>query len=160
MPRRKVSETRMGTYHHTQRGTLILMALAVASASAAIGGFALRPVFALVPILVMCAWLFHALTIEVTGSEVRWRFGPGWIRKRVALNMIVSAKPVRTNALEGWGIHPSRFRWLYNVSGFDAVAVKMKNGRHFALGTDKPEALCAALNARCPRPVPAGTPVR
>jgi metal-sulfur cluster biosynthetic enzyme len=33
--------------------------------------------------------------------------------------------PVRTNVAEGWGIHISRFGWLYNVSGFSAVAVKM-----------------------------------
>jgi hypothetical protein len=139
----------MKTYHHTQRGTVILVALAVATVLAAAGGLALRPVLIVVPVLVIGAWLFHSLTIEVAEGELRWRFGPGWIRKRVPLDLILSAEPVRTNVIEGWGIHLSRFGWLYNVSGRDAVAVRMKNGRHFALGTDQPEALCAALRSGC-----------
>ena len=75
------------------------------------------------------------------------RFGPGLIRKQVSLDMIVSVEPVRTNVIESWGIHQSRFGWLYNVSGFDAVAIRMKNGQHFALGTDEPEQLAARLKA-------------
>ena len=49
------------------------------------------------------------------------------------------------NYLEGWGIHLSRFGWLYNVSGFDAVAITLVSGKRFALGTDEPQALLAAL---------------
>ena len=30
---------------------------------------------------------------------------------------------------------------------FDAVAIRMKNGQHFALGTDEPEQLVARLKA-------------
>ena len=135
----------MKTYQHTQRGTLILVAMAVASAIAALGGLALRPAFIAVPLLLLGAWLFHSLTVEVAEGELRWRFGPGLIRKRVSLDMITSAEPVRTNVIEGWGIHLSRFGWLYNVSGFDAVAIRMKNGQHFALGTDEPAVLAAHL---------------
>lgn len=134
-------------YQHTQRGTLILIAMAIATVITALGGLAMRPAWVAVPVLLLGAWLFHSLTIEVTDGELRWSFGPGLIRKRVSLDQIISAEPVRTNIIEGWGIHLSRFGWLYNVSGFDAVAVKMKNGQHFALGTDEP-ALLAALLAR------------
>lgn len=132
-------------YQHTQRGTLILIAMAIATVITALGGLAMRPVFIAVPLLLLAAWLFHSLTIEVTDGELRWSFGPGLIRKRVSLDQIISAEPVRTNIIEGWGIHLSRFGWLYNVSGFDAVAVKMKNGQHFALGTDEPALLAALL---------------
>jgi hypothetical protein len=135
----------MKTYQHTQRGTLILIAMAAASVIAAAGGLALRPVFIAVPLLLLGAWLFHSLTIEIADGELRWRFGPGLIHQRVPLDLIVSAEPVRTNVVEGWGIHLSRFGWLYNVSGFDAVAVKLKNGQHFALGTDEPDLLAASL---------------
>ena len=137
----------MNIYQHTQRGKFILLAMLVATVGVVVGGLAFRPILFTVPIFVLCAWLFHSLTIEVTGGELRWRFGPGLLRKRVALDMIVSAEPVRTNVIEGWGIHLSRFGWLYNVSGFDAVAIKMKNGQHFALGTDEPEQLLARLKA-------------
>lgn len=135
--------TLMKTYQHTQRGKLILVAMLIATLGTLAGGLAFRPILIVVPILVLCGWLFHSLTIEVSEGELRWCFGPGLIRKRVALDMIASVKPVRTNVLEGWGIHLSRYGWLYNVSGFDAVAIRMKNGQHFALGTDEPEKLAA-----------------
>ena len=98
-----------------------------------------------IPVLAICAWLFHSLTIEIADGELRWRFGSGLIRKRVPLDQIISARAVRTNWIEGWGIHLSRYGWLYNVSGFGAVAIQMKNGQHFALGTDEPEKLMARL---------------
>ena len=137
----------MNTYQHTQRGKLLLVAMSIATLGTLAGGLRFHPMLIAVPIFVLCGWLFHSLTIEVAEGELRWRFGPGLIRKRVALDMIVSVEPVRTNVLEGWGIHLSRFGWLYNVSGFDAVAIKMKNGQHFALGTDEPEQLVARLKA-------------
>ena len=135
----------MKTYIHTQPGRGIVVAMTAASAAILLGGLFLRPVLIAIPILALSGWLFHSLTIEITDGKLCWRFGPGWIRKQVPLDMILSADPVRTNVLEGWGIHLSRFGWLYNVSGFDAVAIRMKNGRHFALGTDEPTVLAARL---------------
>lgn len=136
----------MKTYHHTQLGTLILVAMSVAALGMLLGGLALRPLLFGIPILALCAWLFHSLTIEIAEGELRWLFGPGWIHKQVSLAEIASARIVRTNVLEGWGIHLSRFGWLYNVSGFDAVAFTMKNGKRFCLGTDEPAVLMAKLN--------------
>jgi hypothetical protein len=144
----------MNTYKHTQRGKFILMAMLMATLGMLAAGLACRPTLIAAPILILCGWLFHSLSIEVTEGELRWRFGPGLIRENVPLDMIVSVEPVRTNVLEGWGIHLSRFGWLYNVSGFDAVAIKMKNGQHFALGTDEPEQLVARLKAAQPSPAP------
>ena len=136
----------MSIYKHTQRGDLIIAVMSAMSVAFTILGCAVtRSYFIVVPVLLLCGWLFRSLTIEVMEGELRWHFGPGLIRKRVAPDMILSTQPVRTNFLEGWGIHLSRFGWLYNVSGFDAVAIKMKNGQHFALGTNEPEALCRAL---------------
>jgi len=136
----------MKNYQHTQRGTLLITVMAAASVAAMLGGIALKPVLLVVPALLFSGWLFHSMTVEITDGELRWSFGPGWIRKRVPLDLVISAQPVRTNVAEGWGIHISRFGWLYNVSGFSAVAVKMKNGQHIALGTDEPETLAAQLN--------------
>ena len=135
----------MKTYIHTQQGRGIVVAMAAASILSLLAALFLRPMLLGIPILALSGWLFHSLTIEITESKLRWRFGPGWIRKEVPLDMIRSAEPVRTNVLEGWGIHLSRFGWLYNVSGFDAVAIRMKNGRHFALGTDEPTVLAERL---------------
>ena len=139
----------MNTYKHTQHGTLIIVVMLLMSAAfIAIGATVSRPVLAIVPILVITGWLFHSLTIEIADGELRWCFGPGLIHKHVPLNEISSGQSVRTNVIEGWGIHLSRFGWLYNVSGFDAVAFKLKNGKSFCLGTDEPQALLAVLGLR------------
>jgi hypothetical protein len=136
----------MKTYKHTQRGTLILVVMSIMSVIfVAIGLIVCKPVLIGVPLLLVCGWRFHSLTIEITDGELRWQFGSGLIRKRVPLHDIASTRPVRTMVCEGWGIHLSRFGWLYNVSGFDAVAITLRNGKRFALGTDEPDKLAASL---------------
>ena len=45
----------------------------------------------------------------------------------------------------GWGIHLTPYGWLYNVSGFDAVAITLRDGREFAFGTDDPDGLTAGI---------------
>jgi hypothetical protein len=136
----------MKMYHHKQVGTVIWVSMLVGTVVFVILGLAVfRPLLAAVPIFAICGWLFYSLSIEVTDKELHWRFGPGLVRRRVPLSEIASAQPVRTNVIEGWGIHCSRFGWLYNVSGFDAVAITLRNGKQFALGTDEPQKLASAL---------------
>jgi hypothetical protein len=152
------SNTFVGSYKHTQRGTLILVTM-LGMAALFLGlGLAIavvKPLCVSVPILLVCAWLFHSLTIEITDRELCWRFGPGLIRNRVLLTEIVSAEPVRTGP--SWGIHWSpRTGWLYNVSGFDAVAVTLRSGKHFTLGTDEPQALAERLAEVIRQNPPAG----
>ena len=74
-------------------------------------------------------------------------FGIGIIRKRVRLAEIAGCEPIRIRWWYGWGIHLTPYGWLYNVSGFDAVAITLLDGRKFALGTDDPHGLLAALRA-------------
>ena len=47
----------------------------------------------------------------------------------------------------GWGIRLIPRGWIFNVSGFDAVEIQMKNGRRYRIGTDEPEALLAAIQS-------------
>lgn len=136
----------MKTYQHTQSGRLIVIWTLLMTVLMAAAGFWLaRRCFIPVPFLLLSGWLFHSLTIEITGDELCWRFGPGIVAKRVRLAEIASVRVVRTNFWEGWGIHRSRFGWLYNVAGRGAVALVLQNGKKFALGTDEPDALVAAL---------------
>jgi len=152
------SNTFAGSYRHTQRGTLILavtlgMALVFCGLGFSIG--LLKSLWISVPVLLAAAWLFSSLTVEITDRELRWKFGPGLIRKSVPLAEIVSAQLARTGP--SWGIHWSpRTGWLYNVSGFDAVAVTLRSGKKFALGTDEPQALAARLVEVIQQNQPAG----
>lgn len=46
----------------------------------------------------------------------------------------------------GWGIHLTPHGWLYNVSGSDAVEIRMKTGKKYRIGTDVPEELERAIS--------------
>ena len=92
-------------------------------------------------------WIFRSMTVEISETELKWYFGPGWPRKQVPLSEVASAEVIRTTILNGWGIHYTSRGWLYNVSGYGAVAIKLRNGKRFCLGTDEPEELARHLIA-------------
>jgi len=93
-------------------------------------------------------WIFRSLTIEVLNNELKWYFGSGWPSKSVRLDQVVSIETIRILWMNGWGIHYTRRGWLYNVSGFGAVAIKLRNGKQFCIGSDEPERLAGELKER------------
>ena len=139
-------------YEHRQPGTAIILSIIPAIGVILILGLTQPPpkpinfmLIAVLCILSVCAILFSSITIRITETDLRWHFGPGLIRKKVALADIQQAEITRTKLIHGWGIHLTPQGWLYNVSGFKAVAIKMKNGKQFVLGTDEPEKLHEAI---------------
>jgi|GEM_PF-256647 len=138
-------------YHHRQRGTVVLglvvpfagylfISAVVFAPSGLSWGLAGGGVgFALL------GWLFSSLTVSIEGDSLRHYFGPGFWKKSYPLADIRTARSVRTNILEGWGIHMSRYGWFYSVSGFGAVAMEMANSRRVCIGTDEPEALVESI---------------
>lgn len=138
----------MTNYVHTQPAHAITYPLA-AIVVMLVGVAFLSPI-ARVAILIavplaLCAWMFSKLTVTIDEQKLRASFGPGLIYKDVPLSKIESAVPVRTTFAQGWGIHLTRFGWLYNVSGRDAVAIRLRDGSQLAIGTDQPEELAAAI---------------
>ena len=97
-------------------------------------------------ILVWAAAMMSALTIVIEEDFIRIRFGPGAWKKKFALEKVVSARPVKSSFWHGWGIHYTGKAWLYNIAGFDAVEITLKNGKKNWLGTDEPEKLTSAIN--------------
>lgn len=95
------------------------------------------------PVLV----IFHALTIEVGLDRVRCAFGPGWVSRTIPVERIRAVRAVRTGFLDGWGIRLVRGGWLWNVSGFDAVELRLDSGRVFQMGTDRPGEVVEAIEA-------------
>jgi len=135
-------------YSHDQAGTLVL---------AAAGGFGLLLIVFIAVgapqiagwaalVFLLLTFLFYRLRVEVSGGELRIRFGVGLIGRTFDLHEIVSARPVRNKWWYGWGIRLTPHGWLFNVSGFDAVEIALRSGRHYRIGTDEPEALSNALN--------------
>ena len=138
----------MTRYKHTQIGHVIiwsLLALILIVNGGLLGHH--PPLLAASIILLVCVVLFYRLKITIDNETLCASFGPGIIRKRVRLAEIAGCEPIRIRWWYGWGIHLTQYGWLYNVSGFDAVAITMRDGRKFALGTDDPHGLTTAIRA-------------
>ena len=132
----------MNTYRHTQFGTVnVVIAVAVIPLVILplwLTGLAIIALLSLGVLLVILV-LFSSLTVEIDSEHLRIHFGIGLIRERFLLDQIETCRPVRNSWLHGWGIRLTSHGWLYNVSGLDAVELKMKNGKTCRIGTDEPE---------------------
>jgi len=117
-------------YKHTQIGHTIIWGVLAAAVFIAITGIFSQggPGSFLVAevILLICAVLFCKLTIKIENETLEWSFGIGLIRKQVPIVEIAACEPIRIPWWHGWGIHLTPCGWLYNVSGLDAVAIKLR----------------------------------
>ncbi|HTL79849.1 MAG TPA: hypothetical protein VL136_10625 [Candidatus Babeliales bacterium] len=136
----------MTRYEHTQFGHVIIWSLLaiILVASGGLIGHRATPVI-VSTILLVCLVLFYRLKISIEDDTLSASFGLGVIRKKVRLAEIASCEPIRIRWWYGWGIHLTPRGWLYNVSGFDAVAITLHDGKKLALGTDDPNGLATAI---------------
>ena len=149
----------MTTYKHTQIGYLMLvltLAMLLLFAWAYITARAEPPsvdsgtnllVTAVMVFILLILASFTTLTVSLDKNYLGIKFGYGMFRKKFPLHDIVSATSVKNHWYYGWGI---RFwlwpkMWIYNISGFEAVEITMKNGQVYRIGTDDPNGLETAL---------------
>jgi hypothetical protein len=92
----------------------------------------------------VCA-MWGSMTVRIQDDELRIRFGLGWPRRTVTLSDISGVEITRTSFFDGWGVRWTRRGWLFNVSGYDAVLLKLRGGRNLLVGSDEPRRLKAAL---------------
>lgn len=90
---------------------------------------------------------FWSLHVHIDQKYLRIKFSYGIFKKNFPLDEIVSAKAVQNPRYTGWGIRRriGHKIWIYNVSGFDAVEIQLKNGKHYRIGTDEPKKLEQAI---------------
>ncbi len=131
----------MTGYRHTQIGWALLAGLT----GVALFGLVREATLFYLFIAVVTFVLFGTLTVSVNADAVTIRFGPGLIRRRLALQKIRSWRAVRTPWYYGWGLRLYPGGWLYNVSGLQGVELVLIDGRKVRVGTDEPDALVAAL---------------
>ncbi|HEX6598979.1 MAG TPA: hypothetical protein VF034_06625 [Gemmatimonadaceae bacterium] len=136
-------------YLHRQVGSLMLLVLLLPSAFCAFLAWRSGPqwLYLFAAAFLVIAWLFSSLTVQVNDRELVSWFGPGFWHVRAPLQRIVGVERTRSSGLEGWGIRITTRGMLYNVSGRDAVEIRLDDGRRFRLGTDDPDGLVAALRA-------------
>ncbi|MBI4087053.1 hypothetical protein HY416_03705 [Candidatus Kaiserbacteria bacterium] len=149
----------MTPYKHTQIGYLMLVVLLAVlvlftwmqiTARAELPSynsgtnFAVTAVMALI-LLVLAS--FTTLCVSVDANYIRVKFGWGMFRKTFAANEIASVARVKNHWYYGWGIRLWWWprMWIFNVSGFDAVEIRMKNGKIYRIGTDEPDKLESAV---------------
>lgn len=141
----------MPSYSHRQRGTVILLSLGltvvlIAALFVAVpeSSIVMGMVFA---ILLATIALFYSLTIEVDSESLMWSFGIGLIKDRVRIDDIKEVRVVTNPWYYGWGIHLTPAGWLYNVSGRQAVELRLTSDKTFRLGTDDPEGLAQSIRS-------------
>jgi len=149
----------MTSYKHTQIGYLVLVvslamlalfAWAYITASAEPPSVDSGPNLAVSSIMVLILFIlasFATLTASIDENYFRIKFGYGIFAKKFALHQIISVRAVKNHWYYGWGIRLWLWpkMWIYNVSGFDAVEITMKNEKVYRIGTDVPEELETAI---------------
>ncbi|MBN2196483.1 MAG: hypothetical protein JW751_26970 [Polyangiaceae bacterium] len=135
-------------YRHTQVGWVTLVALVLIAGT--VGGLLATAELwaalgALIGLLLAIAVIFSTLTVEVDQHQLRFHFGLGFPRKRIPLADVRQYAAVQNPWWYGWGIHVTPRGVLYNVSGLDAVELRLQNGKCLRVGSDEPGALCRAL---------------
>ena len=149
----------MTSYKHTQIGylmlavmlaVLVLFAWAYIATSAEPASVDSGPnlaVTAIMALILIILASFTTLTASIDRDNLRIKFGYGIFARRFALNQIARVRSVKNHWYYGWGIRLWLWpkMWIYNVSGFDAVEITMKNGKVYRIGTDVPGELEAAI---------------
>jgi energy-coupling factor transporter transmembrane protein EcfT len=137
-----------GLYRHTQRGTWFLaifaMTIFIMVVISSYQGWRWTSAIVL-GILLIIAFLFPSLTVEVNDGRIKCWFGSGLIRREFALTEIIEAKAARNRWYYGWGIRYTPHGWLFNISGLDAVELTLRSGKGFRIGTDEPDRVVAAI---------------
>jgi len=137
-------------YERQQTGALMHVAAAIVAALVIVAFVAGDEFWlALVIGLFVCAvlLLLGRLTVRVTDAEVALWFGAGVIRRRWPVADIAAAQRVRNPWTWGWGVRWFPGGWLYNVSGLDAVELRLHDGGRIRIGTDRPDELLHAITA-------------
>lgn len=149
----------MTTYKHTQIGYLMIsitLAVLVLFAWMQMTARAEPPsydsgtnfaVTALMALILLILASFSTLTVVIDGQSLHIRFGWGIFCKKFPLAEVAAIRNVKNHWYYGWGIRLWLWpkMWIFNVSGFDAVELTMRNGKVYRIGTDESEALEEAL---------------
>ena len=122
---------------------VVMLALGQKEAAILLGVVTVGLALILGIVLVLC----HSLTVRVSRSEIALSFGVGLIQKQFPIGDISGASIVQNRWYNGFGIRKIRGGWLYNVSGFDAIEIQLKNERKYRIGTNQPKELLAAVES-------------
>jgi hypothetical protein len=89
------------------------------------------------------------LKTEIDQKEIRWSFFP-FTKKSVPWKDIKTAKTVNYGFVGGWGIRlGTKYGTVYNTKGNKGLAIELKNGRKFCIGTQKEDEMKRVVEKCC-----------
>lgn len=93
--------------------------------------------FLIFTLLLLGLFLILNLKTEITENEVRMKYFPVY-RKTVKWSDVKKAEVIDYGFVGGWGIRFwSKYGTVYNVKGSTGLAIELKNGKKFLIGTQK-----------------------
>lgn len=94
--------------------------------------------FALLIFVIIGLFRLMKLKTLITRDEIRATFVP-FTKKRVNWNEIREARVLDYGFVGGWGIrYSTKYGRIYNIKGSKGLAIELKNGKKFIIGTQKP----------------------
>lgn len=100
---------------------------------------------ALILLIIGLLFLFIRLITRVDEEGIKFRFFP-FIRRAYQWYEIESAQVVDYGFVGGWGIRLfTSYGTVFNIKGSKGLAVVLKDGKKFCLGTQRPEELQRTL---------------
>ena len=91
-------------------------------------------------------WMIK-LSTHIDDFQIKMSFFP-LTSKTVKWSEVLSAKVVNYGFVGGWGIRLwTKFGTVYNISGNQGLAIELKNGKTFLIGTQKETELRSFLDA-------------
>jgi hypothetical protein len=136
------------TYHHVQRGGLLIAVLVATSGATLAAILAAGPQLLMIVALLLqllATLAFCSSVITITAGNVSVHYGPGWFGRSIALREIASIRIVRNIFAYGWGMRKARRGYSVRLSNASAVELELRNGRRVQIGTDRPIALVEAI---------------
>lgn len=87
--------------------------------------------------VILALFYLMRLKTEIDQHEIRINFFP-FAKKETKWKDVKSAKIVNYGFVGGWGIRlGTKFGTVYNTKGHMGLAIELKNGRKFCIGTQK-----------------------
>ena len=94
-------------------------------------------IFALFIFGLIALFWFMTLKTEIDQNEIRMNFLP-FVKRRVSWTEIKTAKVVNYGFVGGWGIRLwPKYGTIYNTKGNKGLAIELKDGKRFLIGTQK-----------------------
>jgi len=94
-------------------------------------------IFAIITFLLLGLFFVMKLKTSIDKNGIRMSFFP-FVKKKVDWNELKNIKVVNYGFIGGWGIRLwTKYGTVYNIKGNKGLAIELKSGKKFLIGTQK-----------------------